>query len=83
MTWPLYDVILFFLFIVSMILIALLFPKCNLLGSFVEDKVDVATSDSASMDCMCVCLRVYLYACVCVFKSQHQLHFYLVCLLFC
>lgn len=50
MTWPLYGVRMFFIFIVSMILFTLLFPKCGLLGSFVEDKVKVSTLDPASLD---------------------------------
>lgn len=58
MTRPLYSVMMFFIFIVSMTLITLLFPKCNLLGSFVDNKVEVSTSDLASMDC------VYVFACV-------------------
>lgn len=70
MTWPLYGVKIFFIFIVSMILFALLFPKCNLLGSSVEDNVEVSALDSASMDCVWVCMFV------CVFhKSQHQFNF--------
>lgn len=56
MTWPLYGVIMFFIFIVSMIMFALLFPKCNLLGSFVEDKVEVSTLDPPSMYCVCLCV---------------------------
>lgn len=67
MTWPLYGVIMFFIFIVSKILFALLFPKCNLLGSYVEDKVEVSTSDSASMDCVWVCMCVCVRVCVCLF----------------
>lgn len=51
MTWPLYihcfdDTFCSF------------FPKCNLLGSFVEDTVEVFTLDSASMYSVWVCVFV-------------------------
>lgn len=62
MTWPLYGVIIVFIFTVSMIQFALLFPKCNLLSSFVGDGVEVSTIDTASMDCVWVCM----FVCVCV-----------------
>lgn len=77
MTWPLYGVIMFFIFIVSMILFALLFPKCNLLGSFVDDRFEVSTLDSASMDCVWVCM----FVCVCFIRASIN-SIFLVCLLF-
>lgn len=78
-TWPLYGVILFFIFIDSM-MFALLFPKCNLLGSFVEDKFEVSTLDSASMDCVWVCMCVSVCVCVCFIRASIN-SIFLICLL--
>lgn len=73
MTWPLYIHCLNDTF-------CSFFPKCNLLGSFVEDTVEVFTLDSASMYSVWVCVsvrctfvRVYVRA---FHKSQHQFNFF-------
>lgn len=77
MTWPLYGVIMFLYVLSFMTLFDLLFPKCHLFfcfvfGSFVEDKVKVFTTDTASMDYVCtfVCLSVRVFH-----KSQHHFEF--------
>lgn len=58
-----------------MIQFALLFPKCNLLSSFVGDGVEVSTSDTASMDCVWVCM--FVCACECFIRASINSIFFL------
>lgn len=70
---------MFYVFIVPMIQFALLFPKCNLLGSYVADAVEV----SEILPARTVCELVRVCVCVCIIRvMQHQFHFFLICLFF-
>ena len=88
MTLPLYGVIMFFIFTVSIILFVPRFPKSNHLGFYCGWKswgLHIRLSQHELCMGLYMCVSVYVCVCVCVCFKRASINsvFFLVCLLFC